>query len=341
MAKNIFTNESNTILTNNGQAFHRLSGNPNQRLIYPAIVREISDTAGYNRIKAEIVNINSKGEIYSGRDKDSSLEQMALAIPMLPEFMHVRPQVGECVLIFLENPTDPTSARYYIGPIITQQTKLNFQTYQSAQAIYNKGSYNSSQIGIAPSTENENDAGELFAKQNEIAFQGRQNGDLVIGNNIVKIRTGIFKGTNFKENTDFPCQIELKIVEQPISTTGIKAADIELNKSFEPFSQQNIRASNINFISPEGKFRKSSLSTQEAKYNPRINDFGEEAKTLHPAVLGDELVEVIILIINYLFTHAHPPQSPPLPNNYGFKLESLRNNAALSAKVLSNNIRLN
>jgi hypothetical protein len=42
-----------------------------------------------------------------------------------------------------------------------------------------------------------------------------------------------------------------------------------------------------------------------------------------------------------MFSHVHPPQSPPLPNNFAFNLERYRNKLALSAKILSNNIRLN
>lgn len=343
MGKNIFTNLSESLMTNNGQAFYRLAGNPSQRIIFPAIVKEVFDNAGYNRIKAEIVNLSPNGEIFSGKDKDSTLKQMPLCIPLLPEYMHVRPKVGECVLLLLENPSDPTSARYYIGPIITQQTKLEGQSFQSSnQAIFNKASFNGNQIGGSPTTNSTNDAGQLFANQNEIAIQGRQNSDVVLGNNYVKIRAGIFNNLQeFKENIEHKCQIELKIVDKPISTTGSLIADVALNATFEKFSQQNIIASNINLISPEGKFRKASDAVNEMKYNPRLQDFGEEAKTLHPAVLGDELVEVLINIINYLFTHVHPPQSPSLPNNYGFYLEKLRNKLFMSSKILSNHVRLN
>lgn len=343
MGKNIFTNLSESILTNNGQAFNRLPGNLSQRIIYPAIVREVSDGAGYNRIKAEIVNLNAEGQIYSGRDKDLSVDQMPLCIPLLPEYLHVRPQVGECVLVLLENPNDPTSARYYIGPLITQQTKLNFQNFESSQSIYNKASFKGKNIGGSPSTDYSEDAKQLFASQNEIAFQGRNNGDLVIGDNLVKLRAGIFKGKTFKENKDYPSKIELKIVQEPINSTGVILADNQINNAFEPFSYANITASNINLISPEGKFRSISLGNKETGYNPRLNDFGDLAKTLHPAVLGDELVNILYLIINYLFTHIHPPQSPSLPNNFAFELEKFRSKDKrfLSAQILSNSVRLN
>jgi hypothetical protein len=198
------------------------------------------------------------------------------------------------------------------------------------------------QIGGSPSTSVFNDARTLFAKQDDIALQGRNNSDMVLSNNQVKIRTGIFNNLlDFKENTDYPCQIELKIVDKPISSTGVRLADSEINTTFEIFSQQNIKATNINLISPEGKFRKITAAKDELKYNPRLNDFGDEAKTLHPAVLGDELVEVLINMINYLFSHAHAPQSPPLANNYAFSLLKFRDKAYLSAKILSNHVRLN
>ena len=44
MGKNVFTNLAESLMTTNGQAFHRTPGNLSQRLIYPAIVREVSNT---------------------------------------------------------------------------------------------------------------------------------------------------------------------------------------------------------------------------------------------------------------------------------------------------------
>lgn len=345
--KNVFTNLSESLMTNSGQAIYRVPTNPSGRIIYPAIVRDVSDYAGYNRIKAEIVNFDSNGNITTGLDKNFTLQSLPFCVPLLPEFLHVRPKVGETVMVILENPAEPNSARYFIGPLITQQTKLEGQSFQASQSIFNKSSFSSSptngnQIGGSPSTSFDNDARTLFAKQDEIAIQGRNNSDIILSNNEVKIRTGIFTNLlEFKENLDFPCQIELKIVDRPISSTGVRLADSQINSTFEIFSQQNIKASNINLISPEGKFRKITASKDELKYNPRLNDFGDEAKTLHPAVLGDELVDVLINIINYLFSHAHPPQSPPLANNYAFNLLKFRDKSYLSAKILSNHIRLN
>ena len=341
--RNLNTLLSGNLLSNSGQNFSLTPTNPDQRLIYPAYVEQVNDGANFNRIKARIINVDGEtGNFFPGRDKDKTLEQLPICIPLLPEYVHVRPKVGELVLIFLENPSDPKAYRYYIGPLVTQQTKLSNENYNSSVSIYNELSFRGNQIGTGPSTKNDNDAGELFANQEEIAFQGRNNSDIVIGNNNVKIRTGIFKDlVQFKENLEIPCQIELKIVDKPISTSGVRLADNQLNSSFEPFSQQNIKATNINLISPEGKFRKLTDARQEARYNPRIEDFGEEAKTLHPAVLGDELVDILTNIINYLFSHIHPPQSPSLPNNFAFNLERYRNKLALSAKILSNHIRLN
>jgi hypothetical protein len=318
-----------------------------QRIIFPAIVRAVDDSAGYNRIKAEIVNLDDKSQVFSGADWASSQDQLPAAIPLLPEYMHVRPQIGEMVILICTNPNDLTAGRYWIGPIITQQTKLSNQSFeQSFLGMQNKGSYKGNQIGSNPSTKNDSDAERLFAKQNEVAFQGRGTGDLVIGEKFVRLRTGIFAPGGFKENVEYPCNIELKIVDQPPSSTGVRVADSQMNRDFTNYSQQNITATNINLISPSGKDRPSSAISFEMSYNQRLKDFGDQAKSLHPAVLGDCLVDLLCAMVKYLTTHQHPPQSPPIPPTIGVgsdntNLLSFGQKTVTSRYILSNVVRLN
>lgn len=318
-----------------------------QRIIFPAIVRAIDDSAGYNRIKAEIVNLDDKSQVFSGADWASSLDEMPPAIPLLPEYMHIRPQIGEMVILICTNPNDLTAGRYWIGPIITQQTKLNNQSFeQSFLGMQNRASYKGQQIASNPSTKNEGDAERLLAKQNEVAFQGRGTGDLVIGEKFVRLRTGIFASGTFKENVEYPCNIELKIVDQPPSSSGVKVADSQMNKDFTNYSQQNITATNINLISPSGKDRSSSAINFEMSYNQRLKDFGEQAKSLHPAVLGDALVDLLCAIVKYLTTHQHPPQSPPIPPTIGVGSDNMNliafgEKLVASRYILSTVVRLN
>jgi hypothetical protein len=212
--------------------------------------------------------------------------------------------------------------------------------------MQNRASYKGNQIASNPSTKNEGDAGRLLAKPNEVAFQGRGTGDLVIGEKFVRLRTGIFAPGTFKENVEYPCNIELKIVDQPPSASGVKIADSQMNKDFLTYSQQNITATNINLISPSGKDRTSKAINFEMSYNSRLNDFGEQAKSLHPAVLGDCLVDLLCAIVKYLTTHQHPPQSPPIPPTIGVgsdgtNLIAFGEKLVASRYILSNVVRLN
>lgn len=345
MSKNRLTADSDYLHQTKGQSLYRNVLDFSQRIIWPAIVRSVDDSAGYNRIKAEIVQLNDNGQIISGRDRFKSLQETPPALPLLPEFMHVRPKVGECVLIILENPVDPKSNRYYIGPFISQQTKLSSESFQdSYRAMYNRNTFNGNQINTGISTKNDQDAGELFAKQDEVAFQGRENGDLVFGKDFVKLRTGIFESQSFRENKRYPCQIEMKIVNQPIDSQerGVFNNVPGLFNEFENFSQINVNSTNINLIAQDGNFRNQKRINNELKYNPRLSDYGKLAMSLQPAVLGDDLVEVLYNIINFLFTHFHLPQNPAKPTNqYGIELDKLRSILPLSQKILSRKVRLN
>ena len=109
MAKNTFSKISESILTNAGQDSFKSQTNNQSRIIYPAIVRNIIDEAGQNRIQAEIVNIDPNGGIIPGKDRNIPLTDLPVCIPLLTEFLHARPKVGECVLLIAENPTDLTS----------------------------------------------------------------------------------------------------------------------------------------------------------------------------------------------------------------------------------------
>lgn len=141
-------------------------------------------------------------------------------------------------------------------------------------------------------------------------------------------------------------QYELKIVDQPPSSSGVVIADSQMNRDFLTFSQQNIKATNINLVSPSGKDRTSKQISDEILYNPRLKDFGDEAKSLHPAVLGDCLVDLLCAIVKYLTTHQHPPQSPPIPPTIGVgsdntNLISFSQKIVASRYILSNVVRLN
>lgn len=341
---NQFTSMSEALLSSSGQDNFRGDSSSSLRIIYTAIVRDNQDYAGFNRIKVEIVTLDENGNIKPGKDKDTPLDKLPICIPLVPEFIHVRPQIGESVLIISENPLDLTSPRYWIGPLISQQTKLPFQSYSDASEMFKINTYSQSNTTSNPTTNNLDKAGVYFPQPSEIALQGRQDSDITFFPRGALIRAGRFKKGTTELNTTSPCSIEIKQIDAEITNLN----DIQLfnrlsssTSTFVPFSQTNHISTNINIYSPEGKFRKSDKGTGEGvELSNRLKDFGDLASTLHPAVFGDELIILLKLILKYLVTHIHTPQSTALSNATSEELDQYLNGKKLQ-DLMSNVVRIN
>ena len=343
MGKNPFTSMSEALLSSSGQDNFRGDSSSTLRIVYTAIVRDNEDYAGFNRIKAEIVTIDEKGIIKPGKDKDTPLNKLPICIPLVPEFVHVRPQIGEDVLIISENPLDLSSPRYWIGPVISQQTKLPYQSYSDAIEIFKINTYAQKNTTSNPTTNNLNKAGVYYPQPSEIAFQGRQDADITLFPRGALIRAGRFKKGTTDLNTISPCSIEIKQVDTEITNPN----DIQLfnrlntTSTFKSFSQINSLSTNINIYSPEGKFRKADKGTGDGvELSDRLKDFGNLASTLHPSVFGDELIILLKLILKYLVTHIHTPQSQPLKNATSEQLDPYLNGNKLQ-DLMSNVVRIN
>lgn len=346
MGRNPFTNMAESLLSSSGQDNHRGDASGGFRIIYTAIVRDNNDYAGFNRLKAEIVTLDENGSIKPGKDKDTPTDKLPICIPLIPEFVHVRPQIGEAVIILCENPTDLSSPRYWMGPVISQQTKLPYQSYSDASEIFKINTYAQKNTTSNPTTNNLNKAAVYYPQPSEIAFQGREDADITFSPRTALIRAGRFKKGTTELNTTTPCYVEMKQVDFEIKNPN----DIKIfnrlisttsEKSFIPFSQTNYVSTNINIYSPEGKFRKSDDgSGTGVEINSRLKDFGEIARTLHPTVFGDELVVLLKLILRYLVTHIHTPQSTALPNATSAELDPYLNGNKLQ-DIMSNVVRIN
>ena len=350
MGKNPFSDMAESLLNSSGQDNYRGDNSSGGlRIIYTAIVRDNEDYAGFNRLKAEIVTLDESGNIKPGKDRDTPLDKLPICIPLIPEFVHVRPQIGETVLIISENPSDLSSPRYWIGPVISQQTKLPYQSYSDATELFKLNTYAQKNTTSNPTTNNLNKASVYYPQPNEIAFQGRQDADITFSPRAVLIRAGRFNKGTTDLNTNSPCFIEIKQVDSEIKNPN----DIQIfnklkitssnTKPFVPFSQTNYVSTNINIYSPEGKFRKADKGTGEdggVELSERLKDFGELASTLHPAVFGDELIKLLKLILRYLVTHRHTPQMPPLSNSTSEELDGYLNGNKMQ-DLISNVFRIN
>lgn len=329
-----------SLAINKGHDAFYSDGNNSDRIIYPAIVVNTNDQAGFNRIQARIVNLDKSGKVIDGKDRLISDSDLPICIPMLTEIVHVRPKIGEMVLIIAENPSDITSPRFYLGPIITSQTKLPLQEFRESINIFNTASFRHQAIFDGPTLQNQAKQAAVLPRQTDIAVQGREDADILFRQREIELRVGKFmKNSNTELNANTPCRINLRQIDTSPNLTGLANVDRELNKSFIPYSQMNIVATNINLISNEGKYRAFNNNTAENKTYPRVKDYGDLATQLHPAVFGDELLILLKLILQFLLSHQHTPQNPPVTNSIYQELESYLNSGKLQ-DLISNVVRL-
>lgn len=312
---------SRSLLNANGQGNVYSEGNQAARNIYTAVVVNIDDPTEQNRIIARIVSLDEKGEIKGGRDRDTPDDKLPFCVPMMPEHIHIRPLVGEMVQIFLENPSDNTAPRYWIGPTTTSKLKLSFQDYKEAVKIFDYTVFNVNQ-----DTKNKPKTVTAFPEQADVAVQGRGDADLMLKQKEVFLVAGKFKPNSFDINTETPSYLQLK------QYTDIKTGPLK------SFSQANLQSTNINIFSPIGKFRDKNLSEYED--NPDLKSFGEFASSLHPVVFGDELVKLLDVIIRVLLTHIHTSQNPLLKTAESTLLEAYTIKGQLQ-DLLSRYIRVN
>jgi hypothetical protein len=310
------------LLNTNGQGGATYSsGNQTARNIYPAVVVSIDDPTEQNRIIARIVNLDQNGAIKGGRDRDTPDEKLPFCVPMLPEHFHVRPLVGEMVFIFLENPSDNTAPRYWMGPITSSKLKLKFQDFKESIKIFDYTVFN-----VNPNIKDKPKVATVFPEQSDVAVQGRGDADLILRQREAYIVAGKFKSNTLDVNTETPSYLQLKQFDN-VTDGPLKA-----------YSQANLQSTNVNIFSPLGKFRNKDLAKFEK--NEELKSLGEFANSLHPAVFGDELVKVLNLIIIVLLNHIHTPQNPMLSIPESKELQEYTVDGSLQ-NILSKFIRIN
>lgn len=331
---------ANSILQNQGFGGAIASdGNPSNRIVYPAIVVNNEDPLGMKRIVARIISLDNEGNINGGRDRDTPDNQLPLCIPMIPNHFHIIPLVDEMVYVILENPTDNSAPRYYIGSQINSQYKLKFQQYVEANRVFKKTSFNlNKNKGADPQ------AATIFPKEGDIALQGRNDSDIILKPREVYLVAGKFeKGTN-SANITSPGSFQLiqKENNENENNIGGVAGDVIGALTKKPliprYSQTNLTSSNINIYSHLGKFREESLSDFEI--NADLESFGELANTLHPAVFGDELIKLLDLMVRIMLNHIHTPQQPLVTTPESQELSQYTIDGSLQ-NIISNYVRIN
>jgi len=323
-----FFGQSNSLLNMNGQG-QGLSSDGNQaaRNVYPAIVISNQDPAGQNRIVARIVSLDQNGEINGGRDRDKRDEDLPFCNPMVPEFLHVRPLEGEMVMIMLENPSDNSAPRYWMGPVITSQLKLKYQAYKDANDSFKRTTFFGDK-----NLQSNPDAFDLVPQQADIAIQGRDDADLILRPRTAILTAGKFEPGTLDPNITTPCSITIKQIDAVVN---------EKDEEIAPrFSQSNIYSTSINLWSPNGKFRNKAVGEKLESANDALEYLGELANTLHPVPFGDELVRLLDVIVRVMLNHVHHPQTALLETEDSNTLSEYTLDGRLQ-ELLSKFVRVN
>ena len=263
-------------------------------MIYIGKVIDIEDPQGSDRIKVRL----------KPGDKWKSDEEVDYAFPLLPKHLHVKPKVGEAVLVISAIDGIQATQRYYIGPIISQPQDMFYDNYQfGATALLKRGIAKPQQSIAQDAT-----AEGALAKPDEVAIYSRQNSDVVLSNNDVRIRCGsrLLKpmlgnqdSSNIEFNKKNPAFIKLKYHETPlINTLQPRTPD--------SMSTATIVADEIALLSHKSKdplFDGNELvNTDEQITDENLQKIINKA---HVLPYGDTLVDFLMAFLQMFKSHTH------------------------------------
>jgi hypothetical protein len=278
-------------------------------------VISISDDTDADRIKVRL----------SPEDNNKSDTELDFAFPILPKMLHIKPKVGEAVLVLLATMNDGNSQRYYIGPVISQDHKLNFDPYFCGADSFLRGAYK--KFDVAPRMNPEQQG--ILPKDDDIVIRGRKNADIQITDNDVIIKSGVKvvnESNNYEMsfNTKNPSYIKTRYHTEPLidgskSTSTIVGDKIVLLSNTSP-----------NYFNLTDR---NDLITDK-----ELNNVIDSAYKLP---YGEKLVEFLKIFVKAFNNHTHNyPMLPPNP----FHLEELNVKSTEmldNEKILSNTVRIN
>lgn len=260
-------------------------------------------------------------------DNDISLDKnLPFVFPLIPKMLHVTPKVGECVFIILANQGDKNGNRYYIGPVISQPQMMNKDPYNFSAVSLLKGNEMVSP-GEAPSMNPQIDG--TLPDYNDISIQGRQNCDIILKDNEMRIRCGFKESPTASPSNNLffnklnPAYIQMKYIQGKLK-----------NNKKEFGSAINIVADKINLLS---HISKNNYNLTDSKNLISDEELLKIINTAHPVVFGDNLVDFLKLFLNAFMQHSHPfPMDPPMNNSVLKNVSTFDFNDLLSASIKVN-----
>lgn len=258
-------------------------------------VLSVDDNKGGGRIK---VNIGREDSDWKGQVKN-----LPWCFPLLPKHFHIMPKVGETVLIILSRQDQTKKRRWYIGPIISQDYFLDYDSNDSFQSksLIDNGEYVSPLKNPKFDPENQ---GTLIDKE-DIAVQGRNNADIIFKLNEIRMRCG------FKKNPYAHPKDSLHFNDENMAYIQMKHNAAIDNSIKNTGSTINIVADRINLLTyPQNTLTPFNLNDRKELITD--DELTRILENAHPAVFGDELIDFLKKFIESYRVHTHPfPTLPP------------------------------
>ncbi len=313
-------------------------------------VMSVDDPNGLGRIKVWV-----KGSVSNGGDdelvgSDNNYENLPWCFPMLPKHLSVQPKIRESVLIFVFSNEKENVDRMYMGPIISQLNKLDFDSARTTALagftfgptkpninITNKGNAIAipELVGVFPDPE-------------DISIQGRYNTEITQKKNEIVLKAGKFVEAPIFNPAENPYPFVFNTATQGFIQIKNEAV-IETTKVNDTLTNNrtgtitNIVSSKINLITHGGSPKFNVTNQQNLISDDEMLRILSQA---HQLPFGDVLLEYLKLLKEAFLHHVH--------NGHGNKSTDLTiegNKQAVKAFVdkakeledsmLSKNIRIN
>jgi hypothetical protein len=296
-------------------------------------------------------------------DNDKTDNELPWAHPLLPKVLHIKPKVGEIVIIFTIN--DGTeSERFYIGPIIPQQVDTYFSPKDSIEIGEARGFLMGPYQTTAQSPETMTETRGALPLDEDITLEGRKNCGLQITDNDIRLKAGV-KKLNTSDHTaifnrEDPAFIKLKYddskPENEYNSVAYIVADrINLLGSNPGGSLKDYKTDTTsqykNIIRGKGKsgilkeityksFQRDLITDKEEKNILRTpgSDDDDGERYAYRMVYGEPLIEYLEMFRDAFLNHVHP-----FPTMTLCETDEIKNfkDYNLEDNLLSNTVRIN
>lgn len=289
------------------------------------------------------IRVRIDGSTYDKGIADADLPN---CFPLLPKHLNFVPKVDEVVMVFIPNKDEKDGDRYYLGPFVSTETKLEGD-------YVNSGANSVKLNGISEPPEEIDKiikAKGVYENPKHVVIEGRNNTDFIQRNGEILIRAGKFVEENTKLfNNQNPGYFQIKynqiFNEIELNEYGVGAANPENEPKQKNITVTNIVSEKINLIThnSEDNFNLTSNDSSDDGAAEYISD-DEMDKILnyaHPLVFGDVLIEYLKLLKQAFLTHRHQiNQVPAQPEGYPIT-DFVKRAGELEKAMLSKNIRIN